>query len=410
MDIRSTIDLSQFPDSPWAAELRAGVSRLRFDPSLEPAFRRHHLLRARVRTRTWGVVTAVFALAFTALQLSAEGLLHPISLLDLFILPFSLVVAWLPWSRFYLSHYLQVARFATPVATALTAPFSALAASQGQYEVLILFALQIVGVFQFTGLLFRMALFTCVAMVIGFATGAVMWLPPDAAARYIFTMSVATLIGAVTVRDAEITTRSQYLEARLLGELLERDPLTGLKNRRSFDEHLQRVWMQAQRDQRSVAILMVDADDFKPYNDNYGHQAGDEVLRRIGGVLREFGRRPLDLAARYGGEEFALIMNDVTVEHAGKVGEQLRAAVAGLNIPHGAANAAPTVTLSVGVAVGRPELDRTPQGLVQLADEALYAAKAAGRNRVVVRGPEAYASLDSGVFNAPPRTGSLATA
>jgi diguanylate cyclase (GGDEF)-like protein len=403
LDNRSTIDLSQFPDSSWAAEVRAGASRLRFDPSLEAAFRQHHLRRARVRTRTWGVVTAVFALTFTALQVSAQGPLHPTSLLDLFILPFSLVVAWLPWSRFYLSHYLQIARFATPVASAVTAPFSALAASQGQYEVLILFALQIVGVFQFTGLLFRMALLTCVAMVLGFAVGAVFWLPPDAAGKYIFTMSLATLIGAVTVRDAEITTRTQYLEDKLLGELLERDPLTGLKNRRSFDEHLLRIWMQAQRDHRPVAIIMVDADDFKTYNDNYGHQAGDEVLRRIGGVLRDFGRRPLDLAARYGGEEFALIMNDVTVEHASKVGEQLRAAVAALSIPHRTARAALTVTLSVGVAVGKPVVGRTPQGLVQLADEALYAAKAAGRNCVVVRGPDAYNSLDSGVFNAPGR-------
>jgi diguanylate cyclase (GGDEF)-like protein len=206
-----------------------------------------------------------------------------------------------------------------------------------------------------------------------------------------------------------MTTRTQYLEDKLLGELLERDPLTGLKNRRSFDEHLQRIWMQAQRDQRSVAIIMVDADDFKTYNDTYGHQAGDDVLRRIGGVLREFGRRPLDLAARYGGEEFALIMNDVTLEHASKVGEQLRAAVAALDIEHGAARAAGKVTLSVGVAICKPVLDRTPQGLVQLADEALYAAKAAGRNRVVVKGPEAYDSLDSGVFNAPGRLGSCAT-
>lgn len=398
---RRSIDLSQFPDSSCAEELHAGASRLNFAPPLEAAFRQHHLSRVRVRTRAWGVVTAVFALTFTILQVSAEGPLHPVSLLDLFLLPFSLLVAWLPWSRFYLSHYLQVARFATPVASALTAPFSALAAAMGQYEVLILFALQIVGVFQFTGLLFRVALFTCVSMVLGFAVGTVIWLPPEAAIKYVFTMSLATLIGAVAVRDSEIVARTQFLEDRLLRELLERDPLTGLKNRRSFDEHLQRIWMQAQRDNRTVAVLMVDADDFKTYNDTYGHQAGDEVLRRIGGVLREFGRRPLDLAARYGGEEFALIMNDVTVEHAGKVAEQLRAAVAGLGIAHVAARAAANVTLSVGVAVGKPVLGRTPHGLVQLADEALYEAKAAGRNRIVVRGQDAYNSLDSGVFHAP---------
>ena len=399
MDNRSSIDLSQFPDSPCAAELRTGV-RLGFAPPLEAAYRQHHLRRARVRTRTWGVVTAFFALAFTLQQVQAEGL-HPRSLMGLVLLPLSLLVAWLPWSRFYQSHYLRVAMFATPIACALTAPFSALAAAQGRYEVPVLFALQILGIFQFTGLLFRMALFTCLAMVMGFAVGTALWLPPDVGIPYVVTMCIGTFVGAVAFRDAELMARTQFLEDRLLGELLERDPLTGLKNRRSFDEHLQRVWMQAQRDGRTVAVLMIDADDFKRYNDTYGHQAGDEALRRIGGVLAQFGRRPLDLAARYGGEEFALIMNDVSVEHASKVAEQLRAAVAGLGIAHAGSRAAATVTLSVGVAVGNPVLGRTPKGLVQLADEALYAAKAAGRNRVVVKGPEAYDALDSGIFAAP---------
>ena len=397
----SPIELSQFPDSTCADELRAGVSRLRFAPPLEALFRRDHLKRAHVRTRTWGLVTVFFALTFTIQQLRAAGPLNPVSLLDYAFLTLAFVVAWLPWSRFYQSHYLPVASIATPLVSALTAPFSALAVAQGHYEVPILFALQIVAIFQFTGLLFRMALVTCIAMVIGFAVGTILWLPADAAIKYVVTMSLATLIGAIAFHSAEVIARMQFLERRLLGELLERDPLTGLKNRRSFDEHLQRIWMQAQRDARTVAVLMVDADDFKRYNDTYGHQAGDEALRRVGGVLREFGRRPLDLAARYGGEEFALIMNDVTVEHASKVAEQLRAAVAGLGIAHSAARAAATVTLSVGVAVARPVLGRTPHGLVGLADEALYAAKAAGRNRVVVKGPEVYSALDSGKYSVP---------
>ncbi len=401
MNNRRVIELSQFPDSSSAEELRAGVSRLRFAPALEAAYRRQHLERAHIRTRTWGIVTILFALVFTIQQVGTGGLLHPLSLLDCVFLPLALLVGWLPWSRFYPTHYLPVARIATPVMCALTAPFSALAAAQGHYEVLILFALQIVGIFEFTGLLYRMALVTCIAMVVGFAAGAEFWLPADAAIKYVFTMSLATFLGAVAFRSEEVIARTQFLERRLLDELLERDPLTGLKNRRSFDEHLQRIWLQAQRDNRTVAVLMVDADDFKAYNDTYGHQAGDEVLRRIGGVLREFGRRPLDLTARYGGEEFALIMSDVTADHAGKVAEQLREAVAGLGIAHSGARAATTVTLSVGVAVGAPVLGRTAHGLVQLADEALYEAKAAGRNRVVVKGPDAYNALDSGVFAAP---------
>src|SRR5690606_33593071 len=103
----------QLSDSSCAEELHAGASRLRFAPALETAFRRHHLTRMRVRTRTWGLMTAVAALTFASLQVGATGLLHPHSLLDLFLVPFSLLVAWLPWSRFYLTHYLQVARIAT---------------------------------------------------------------------------------------------------------------------------------------------------------------------------------------------------------------------------------------------------------------------------------------------------------
>ena len=398
---RAHLDHASLPDSPFARELDGGRVRLRFAPAVETAFRREHLTRARVRTRTWGLVTAGFGLLFTVLQLYAQGPGHPISVLDFALVPLWLLMGWLPWSRWYLTHYLPIASVVTPVVCSLTAPLSAQALAQGQYEVGILFALQLVAIFQFTGLLYRTALLTCVGMVIGLAVGMVLWsVPTDMAVKYVITMCVTTLIGAVTFRDAELLSRRQFVEGRLLGELLERDPLTGLKNRRSFDEHLQRIWLQAQRDGRTIAVIMIDVDDFKLYNDTYGHQAGDATLRRIGEVLREFGRRPLDLAARYGGEEFALIMNDVTVEHASKVAEQLRAAVAGLGIEHQGSRAARTVTLSVGVAIGKPVLGRTPQGLVGLADEALYAGKAAGRNRVVVHGPDYYATYDTGVFAA----------
>jgi diguanylate cyclase (GGDEF)-like protein len=399
---RSAIDLSQFPDSPWAEELRRGVSRLRFVPPLEAAFRQVHLRRAHIRTKAWGLVTAFFGIAFTLEKIRTEGLLDPVTILHYALLPVSLLAAWLPWSRFYYSHYLPFARFSIPIVSTLAAPFSAQAVAQGHLEVVTMVTLQIVGIFQFTGLMYRMALSTCILVVAGFAVGTVIWsLPPAIAYTYVPIMCLATLLGAVESRGSEIITRTQYLEGKLLGELLERDPLTGLKNRRSFDEHLQRIWLQAQRDGRAVAVLMVDVDDFKRYNDTYGHQAGDEALRRIGGALREFGRRPLDLAARYGGEEFALIMNDVTVDHASKVAEQLRATVAGLGIPHAAARAADTVTLSIGVAVVMPVLGRSVLGLVQLADEALYGAKAAGRNRVVVRGADAYGLLDTGMFAVP---------
>lgn len=398
---RTSLDLSQFPDSPYAAELHAGVSRLRFAPALEAEFRFQHLKRVHARTRVWSILSAVLAVVFTFQQVRAHGPVHPISVLHYFFAPVALVLAWIPWSRHYQSHYLRVASIALPLIAALTAPLSAQAVAEGRYEVLIQLALQIAGTFEFTGLLYRMALTTCGAVVAGFAAGAVHWaLPPDAAANYVGTLLMATLVGAIALRGSESMARRQFLEARLLGELLERDPLTGLRNRRSFDEHLQRTWLQAQRDGRTLAVLMIDVDEFKKYNDLYGHPAGDEALRKVGGVLREFARRPLDLAARYGGEEFAIILHDVTTEHARELAEHLRCRVEALGITHDAATAAGSVTLSIGAAVAQPMIGRTASGLVKLADQALYAAKAAGRNRVVVEGPEAHRAQDTGTFAA----------
>ena len=254
MNNRSPIDLSQFPDSPYAEELRAGVARLRFAPTLEAAYRRLHLERAHVRARAWSVLSALFSVAFTVQQVRLHGATHPVSVLHYFYVPMALLLAWLPWSRLYQSHYLPFAQIALPVIAGLTAPLSAQAAAEGRYEVLIMAALQIVGIFEFTGLLYRMALVTCIALVAGFAAGTIFWaLPADAALKYVGTMSLATFLGAVAFRGAEAMARTQFLEGHLLGELLERDPLTGLKNRRSFDEHLQRAWMQAQRDGRTVA-------------------------------------------------------------------------------------------------------------------------------------------------------------
>ena len=399
MRYHKTIDLSQFPDSPYAEELRVGAARLRFSPALELSFRRLHLERTRLRTRVWGGVTAFFSVMVTGVEMLTTGLLHPISLLHYVLLPLALLVAWLPWSRFYQSHYITIAGTLTPIICALTAPFSAQAVAEGRYEVLILLALQVVGIFQFTGLLYRTALVSCIGLITGFAVGAAIWqLPPDASVKYVLALGLVTLLVASAFRGAEVLARTEFLEGQLLGELLERDPLTGLKTRRAFDEHLQRTWMQAQRDRRNVALLMVDVDQFKLYNDLYGHPAGDEALRSVGAVLREFGRRPLDLAARYGGEEFALILHDVTIEHARDVAERVRSAVAGLAIPHRGASAAAVVTLSVGVAIAEPTLGRTARGAVQLADSALYEAKGSGRNRVVVKGLDAYRSSDTGTF------------
>jgi diguanylate cyclase (GGDEF)-like protein len=165
----------------------------------------------------------------------------------------------------------------------------------------------------------------------------------------------------------------------VLERLAATDPLTQLANRRRFAEALDVEWRRAARDMSPLSLLMIDADHFKSFNDNYGHPAGDELLKSIATCLSAIIRRPADLAARYGGEEFAVVLPDTDPAGALKVAESVRHAMLALACPHvGAANR--VATLSIGVATVRPRQDQSSELLVQAADSALYRAKAAGRN------------------------------
>jgi diguanylate cyclase (GGDEF)-like protein len=138
------------------------------------------------------------------------------------------------------------------------------------------------------------------------------------------------------------------------------DGLTGLCNRRGFDERLTMEWQRAQRSGQWLTLMLIDVDHFKHYNDHHGHQAGDDCLRAIAGALVEAARRPADLVARYGGEEFAVILPETGAEEASAMVQRLQAKVRELTLPHGAEAAAPIVTVSIGVAVarGRPRASR----------------------------------------------------
>ncbi|QOG16260.1 MULTISPECIES: sensor domain-containing diguanylate cyclase [Bradyrhizobium] len=183
-----------------------------------------------------------------------------------------------------------------------------------------------------------------------------------------------------TLRDLTDQKRAETA----LKELATKDGLTGLSNRRAFDQMLMNEWARAQRTQKPVALLFADVDHFKLFNDRHGHQTGDECLRAVAAVVSRHAVRPLDLASRYGGEEFALILPDMDGEAACTVAEDIRTAVMALAIAHGANGAGDHVTLSVGVASHIPgEADGGPDRLLGAADEALYAAKRLGRNRVI---------------------------
>jgi diguanylate cyclase (GGDEF)-like protein len=171
-----------------------------------------------------------------------------------------------------------------------------------------------------------------------------------------------------------------------LQNLADSDGLTGLANRRLFEDRLVREYERARRSGAPFALVMADVDHFKKYNDRYGHVAGDECLRKVGGAIAAGARRPADLAARYGGEEFAIILADTDLAGANAVADRVRAAVAALDLRHPDSPAG-RVTLSMGLYVGHPALAERndPLAWVDIADRLLYEAKEAGRNRIVAR-------------------------
>jgi diguanylate cyclase (GGDEF)-like protein/PAS domain S-box-containing protein len=173
-----------------------------------------------------------------------------------------------------------------------------------------------------------------------------------------------------------------------LKQLAATDALTGLKNRRTFDEMLAKEFSRSARHHHPLSVLMIDVDYFKSFNDTYGHQAGDDALREVARALKEVARRPADIVARYGGEEFAIVLPDTDTEGATAVAELLCEAVRNLRIPNGR-SARGVVTVSVGIATGsRSNLLAAPEDLVRQADAALYLAKGQGRDGVQAYGED----------------------
>ncbi len=168
-------------------------------------------------------------------------------------------------------------------------------------------------------------------------------------------------------------------ELRRLSSL---DGLTGIANRRRFDEYFEAEWRRCAREGIDVGLVLIDIDYFKYYNDNYGHQQGDDCLKQVAWALNGAMRRPGDLVARYGGEEFVVVLPKTDVEGAMIVAERLRVAIEALNLEHSFSKCSAHVTISLGAASARAQSDLPAAELLGMADRALYAAKESGRNRV----------------------------
>lgn len=187
---------------------------------------------------------------------------------------------------------------------------------------------------------------------------------------------------SILVVSPDITEQKQAEEE--LRRLSYLDGLTGIANRRYFDEIMHREWLRAARNEKPISLVMVDVDHFKPYNDTYGHPEGDRCLKKIVAALQRSIKRPADMIARYGGEEFASILPDTDEKGARIVADAQRSEVERLEIEHKRSGASDWVTISLGVATVIPKQGSSPAEIIAAADQALYIAKSEGRNRVTV--------------------------
>lgn len=400
MQIPAPLDFELFPDSPYASELRRDFPDLRFATALEKDFQAFHLDRVRSRVRFFQLATCLLSLAVAIHLVVLDGVpLRSVLVGWLGVaIPVSLFLLWASWSSFYERLYLPAARVALPALGIISAVGIANRILLGHPDPFYFLTSYSIALFFLGGQMFREALIANALMIL--AHGAALAYagePVESVVYYVSVLTITAAVGAFVYRGVERQLRTSFLERGLMGEMAARDGLTGLKNRGAFDDHFPRMWQQGLRDRRPLALLLIDVDHFKAYNDRYGHQGGDEALRRVAQVVQGFARRPLDMAARYGGEEFVLALFDMSGEFVQELAEELRQAILALQIPHEDSPTAPYVTASVGISVVRPKIGRTPEGAVQLADESLYSAKRGGRNCVKLVDSD-YALFTTGSF------------
>ena len=389
----------QFPDpdrvskpapSVYEAELERGRVTLRFPTALEREFRKVHLDRVASRVRAWQVALLLIVVVSSVYRLGLLAGFGPnleTALRIGVLLPACVSMLGAAWSRNFASRYLRTAFFGSMVVSVVSSALVAQVVAEGGESSLAFLTTNAFATFFLAGLLFYDALLVAALGVLTFVVaGSYHGLPLDQLLYDGTLIALVAGVGTFIAYGVEESNRRFFLERGRLGDLAERDGLTGLRNRRAFDEQLLRVWQQSLRDRSSLAVLLIDIDHFKRYNDTYGHQAGDACLRHIAQIVQQFARRPLDVAARYGGEELAVVLYQVTSDHAAMVAEQLRASVEAARLEHREAPIRGQVTISVGVAWLDATIDRAPEEAVKLADQALYAAKLGGRNMVRIVG------------------------
>jgi diguanylate cyclase (GGDEF)-like protein len=402
MNIASRFPIEDLPDLPQSRQLKSGFPWLTFSDELEAEFRRSHFDAsvAHIRINLSLAITMTVAFAVMDLAVLGRELNRIPSMLQLLLVtPVLLISLGASFSRNSHRLFPPLALIAATIMGLSVAAIEVLATLDGVSFLFPYLLITAIYIYFMSGLLFYRAMAANGIVLFAYlAIGISLQLPSREFGYNALAFAAVNLLCAWIVYMHEKTSRRSFLEEALLQEMVAHDGLTGIQNRRMFDQHIQRVWQQGSRARQRVAVLLIDIDWFKDYNDRYGHQAGDECLRAVAVCLSQCARRPLDFVARYGGEEFAVVLYDASREYTAAVLTRIQRSVAELNIAHEASKVASRLTVSIGAAFVLPGSNRTYEGLVQLADEALYTAKEQGRNRVVIMEAE-YQSLRTGRFD-----------
>lgn len=401
MQLKDKADTSRSPepDLPALDRARRQVWRFQFEPPLEAAFRRRLRLQyAWPRGILWLLVAFGFGLAplYQALVFSPEPDFIPTLLfVELVVVaPTALAAAYVSLRRSDLvwaqsAHLIAVIAFWGGVTFLHASSLAGKLTYSSQMVGVALIAVAMFGGYRFRLIAPGAVAIAAIAIAVEVQLNNSLSLKIMNIYVMMFTLFIA-VFGALVV---EVLVRLSWINIRVALLLARTDPLTGVPNRVSFIDNFERVVRNAARERKPVVAAMLDLDHFKSINDIYGHLVGDEVLRKVGAVLREHaGKRPLDLHARYGGEEFVIVLYNLSEEDLRQCLERVCAQIRLIEIP--IAGALPLkVTTSIGAVMARPHASTNPDTLLHQADAVLYLAKQGGRDRIEIRAASAVDSV-----------------
>ncbi len=381
--------MSKANESPYARELSGGFQRLRFEPPLEQDFRVDYLAQNVQRLRMTLTIGMIFTAVLAVLdwRLVPTDIRGPLLIIRLAItVPVLLVAAAATFPGFlarFLSHLV-------PLAAGVTSAAALGIAWLSLNETRMLPVASVVAttcfVYMMLGLRLPVALPIALFMLGAYALIGLGYGSPSAEFAYeLVGLSFINVAGAYGCYRFEHASRTSFLKKEIVNILAGSDALTGIPNRRMFNSHLQRIWLQAVRESRGLAVAIIELDHFRAYVDRYGQQGADATFRRVAHTVMSCARRPLDFCARFSNEELALVLYDPGQAYVQPLAVRIRDRVAMLDIPHEASDTSERVTVSIGLAMAPPGERDDPKSLLELADSALTEVKQAGGNGVVAR-------------------------